>query len=172
MIELVLIAAVGDNGVIGRDNAMPWRLPSDLRRFRERTMGRPVIMGRKTFESLGGPLKGRTNIIVSRDQSYAAPGVLVAADLAYALEAARGEALRRGVNEIVIGGGSHVYAALMPPATRLEITRVHASPEGEIVFPPIDGDTWEETERITPERTANDSAPFTWLTYRRRERVT
>ena len=165
MIEIVLVAAVADNGVIGRDGDMPWRLKSDLQRFRARTIGKPVVMGRRTFESLVRPLKGRTNIVVSRDRNFSAPGIIVAADLARALETARGDALRRGVNEIVIGGGSHIYAALMPVATRLEITEVHARPAGDTVFPPIDPAVWRLSERVDPAPAADDSTSLSWVTY-------
>lgn len=165
--EIVLIAAVTENGVIGRDGGMPWRLKTDLRRFRARTIGKPVIMGRKTYESLGGPLKGRTNIVVSRDPGFSAAGIVITTSLENALEAARGDALRRGVGEIVIGGGSHIYAALMPLATRLDITQVHARVEGDTFFPPIDLAIWREAERVEPEPSPDDSARFTWLTYRR-----
>ena len=163
--EIVLIAAVAENGVIGQGGDMPWRLKSDLQRFRARTMGKPVLMGRKTFASLGRPLKGRTNIVVSRDESFAASGILVAADLDRALDAARGDALRRGVNEIVIGGGSHIYTALMPLATRLEITEIRARPAGDTLFPPIDPAVWRTSERCDPAPAADDSASFSWVTY-------
>lgn len=166
--KLVIVAAVSENGVIGRDGDMPWRLRSDLRRFRARTMGRPIVMGRKTYESLGAPLKGRTNIVVSRDPAFAAPGIAVAADLARALESARGDALRRGVDEIMVIGGGDVFRELMPRAARLEVTRVHASPEGDAFFPEIDGQAWRETARERHEAGPNDAAAFTTMTYVRR----
>jgi dihydrofolate reductase len=131
-------------------------------------MGRPVIMGRKTFASLGRPLKGRTNIVVSRDPAFSAPGVLVAATIERALEAARGDALRRGVREIVIGGGSHIYAAVMPLATRLDITRVKAHPPGDTTFPPIDPDVWQETGRSEHPAGPDDEAPYAFVSYSRR----
>ncbi|MEX2034263.1 MAG: dihydrofolate reductase, partial [Xanthobacteraceae bacterium] len=146
-ISIVLIAAVADNGVIGRDNAMPWRLGSDLKRFKALTMGKPVLMGRKTLLSIGKPLPGRTNIVVSRNESFAAPGVLVAGDLAAALSAARGDALRRGADEIAVIGGTDIFAQCMPLADRLEITHVHARPEGDTYFPPIDESRWRVAAR-------------------------
>ena len=103
-ISLVLIAAVADNGVIGCDNRLPWRLPSDLRHFRSATMGKPVVMGRRTFASIPVPLKGRTTIVVSRDPSFAAPGIVVAPSLDAALTVARGDALRRGADSVAIIG--------------------------------------------------------------------
>jgi dihydrofolate reductase len=165
--EIVLIAAVAENGVIGRAGDMPWRLKSDLARFRAVTMGKPIVMGRKTFESLGAPLKGRTNIVVTRDPAFARPGILVARDIGSALAAARGDALRRGTNEIVIGGGSDIYAAAMLIATRLDITQVAARPEGDTYFPAIDEQAWHVVERHAPPQGEGDSAPFVWLTYRR-----
>src|SRR5438067_831725 len=128
MIRIVIIAAVADNGVIGRGGDMPWRLSADLQHFRRLTMGKPVVMGRKTYLSIGKPLVGRTTIVVSRDPSLAIAGALVAPSLAHALDAARGDALRRGACEIVIAGGAEIYAQAMPLADRLEITRVHARP--------------------------------------------
>ncbi len=165
--EIVLIAAVAENGAIGRDNAMPWRLKSDLKHFRALTIGKPIVMGRKTFESLSGPLKGRTNIVLSRDAQFASAGILVAPSLEHALEAARGDALRRGANEIMIIGGSHVFAELLPRASRLEVTHIHASPEGDTFFPAIDPTIWQETARAEHEKGADDSAAFTCVTYRR-----
>jgi dihydrofolate reductase len=166
--KIVLVAAVADNGVIGRDNAMPWRLKSDLKRLRARTTGRPVIMGRRTYLSIGKPLSARTTVVVSRDAGFAAPGVIVAPSLEGALDVARGDALRRGCDEIMVLGGGHVYAAMMPIATELDITHVHASPAGDVFFPAIDADVWTEVERTDRGRTANDSDAFTYVTYRRK----
>ncbi|MGD9847393.1 MAG: dihydrofolate reductase [Variibacter sp.] len=168
LMQVVLVAAVAENGVIGHDNAMPWRLKSDLKRFRALTTGKPVIMGRKTFQSLGRPLKDRTNVVVSRDAGFSAVGAVVVATIEAALEVARGDALRRGVDEIIIGGGSHVYGAFLPIATRIEITLVHATPDGDTRFPPIDPAGWEEVSRIAGDRALEDTAPTTWLTYARR----
>ena len=109
-IEIVLVAALADNGVIGQGGRLPWRLKSDMQHFRRTTIGKPVVMGRKTYSSLGKPLAGRTNIVVSRDRAFAAVGVLVAPSLQSALAAARGDALRRGVAEIAIIGGADLYA--------------------------------------------------------------
>lgn len=167
MMEIVFVAAVAENGVIGRDNAMPWRLKSDLKHFRALTMGKPIVMGRRTFESLAGPLKGRTNIVVSRDPKFDAPGILVASSLDHALAAARGDALRRGVSEIMVVGGSHLFAALMPKAARLEVTHIHTSPDGDTFFPPIDPAIWKEVARAEHAQTPDDSAPFTCVTYQR-----
>jgi dihydrofolate reductase len=166
--SLVHVAAVADNGVIGRGGALPWRLKSDLRRFRAATMGKPVVMGRKTYLSIGRPLAGRTNIVVSRDKLFAAPGVLVAHDLASALTVARGDALRRGADEIAIIGGADIYAQTMAVADRLLITRVHLQPDGDVRFPAIDPEVWQEIERTEHRAGPDDEAGFAALVYRRR----
>jgi len=165
--EIVLVAAVGENGVIGRDGGMPWRLKSDLRHFRAVTMDKPIVMGRKTWLSLGRPLPGRTNIVVTRDRSFAAAGAVVAMELGAALAVARGDALRRGADAVAVIGGGEIYAQLMPIATRLEITRVHLRPDGQAVFPPIDPARWREVARRDSSAGPDDDANFTILTYLR-----
>lgn len=165
---IVLIAAVAENGVIGRGGLMPWRLKSDMAHLKALTMGKPVVMGRRTYLSLHvKPLPGRTNIVVSRDPEFAAGGVLVARGLAAALEAARGDALRRGSDVMVIGGAD-IYAQAMPFAARLEITQVHMAPEGDTRFPPIDPAIWRETARNAHAAGPGDDAGFDTVTYRRR----
>jgi dihydrofolate reductase len=170
LISLVLVAAVAENGVIGRDNTLPWRLRSDLRRFRARTEGKPVVMGRKTFLSVGKPLSGRTNIVISRDRNFSAPGVVVAPELRVALEAARGDALRRGVEEIAVIGGAEIYAQTLPIADRLDITLVNARPEGNVRFPPIDPQVWREVERSEHAAGPEDGADYSFITYERAAR--
>lgn len=166
-IAIVLLAAVADNGVIGRGGALPFRQSSDLKRFKALSFGKPVLMGRKTFLSIGKPLPGRTNIVISRDPGFAAPGVLVAPGLDAALEAARGDALRRGTGEIVVIGGAAIFAMTMPLAERLEITHVHAKPEGDTHFPPIDAANWREVARNEHLAGPQDEAPFSYVTYQR-----
>ena len=163
-----MVAAVAENGVIGNGNAMPWRLKSDLQRFRALTWDRPVVMGRKTYLSIGKALPGRTNIVVTRDRAFSRPDVVAVPTLDAALEAARADALRRGVSEIMIIGGAEVYAALLAQATRLEITRVHATPAGDAHFPPIDEATWEEVSRTEPQTGPHDSAAISFHSYRRK----
>jgi len=166
--SIVLIAAVAENGVIGRGGVMPWRLKSDMAHFKVLTLGKPVVMGRKTYLSLAvKPLPERTNIVVSRDPEFAAPGVLVARSLPAALEAARGDALRRGSDVMVIGGAD-IYAQAMPFAGRLEITQVHLAPEGDTHFPPIDPAIWRETARNDQAAGPGDDAGFDTVTYQRR----
>jgi dihydrofolate reductase len=166
-IEIILLAAVAENGVIGRDNALPWRLKSDLQRFRQISMGKPVLMGRKTYESIGKPLKGRSNIVVSRQRAFTAAGVVVAANIAAALESARGDALRRGADAIVVIGGTEIFLQTMLLADRLEITIVHAEPAGDTFFPAIDPHAWREMVRSPHPPGPYDDVAFTYVTYER-----
>jgi len=133
------------------------------------TLGKPLIMGRKTFASIGRPLPGRTNIVVTRQAGYAPEGVLVSGNLAAALELAQGIAAADGAEEVMIGGGAQVYREAMPLADRLYITHVAASPAGDATFPQIDPDAWEIAARHPVHRGEKDSADFTVLTYRRRD---
>lgn len=166
--KIVLVAAIGENNVIGRDGALPWRLKSDLKHFRMVTLNRPVIMGRKTFESIGKPLKDRTNIVLTSDLGLIAHGAVLATSMDAALAYARDDAKKRGVDEIMIIGGSDVFAAMMPRADRLEITHVHASPEGNAFFPPIDPTMWQEVKREKHAAGPDDDSSFTVATYLRR----
>jgi dihydrofolate reductase len=166
-IKLVLVAAVAENGVIGRDNALPWRMKSDLKHFRDVTTGRPVVMGRKTFESIGTPLKNRTNIVISRNVDFGAPGVTAVQSLETALAVARADALRRGATSIAVIGGSGVFADGMALADVLEITVVHMTPQGDTFFPSIDTAQWRETARQRHAASAQDDADFTFVTYER-----
>ena len=164
-IDVVVLAAVAENGVIGRDNALPWRMKSDMARFRAVTMGKPVVMGRKTYLSIGKPLSGRTNIVISRNAGFTAPGIVVVANLDAALAVARGDALRRGANAIVVIGGTDVFAQTMPLAVRLDITLVHARPAGDTYFPPIDSHVWREVERREHPAGPQDDAGFAHIAY-------
>ena len=165
--DIVLVAAVAENGVIGRGNGLPWRLKSDMRHFRALTMGKPVIVGRKTFLAIGKPLPGRTNIVVSRDAAFAAPGALVAPGLDAALAAARGDALRRRTDEIIVAGGGDIYTQAMPLAARLSITYIHRAVEGDAYFPPIDRRIWREIARDEQQAATGDDAAFAFVTYER-----
>jgi dihydrofolate reductase len=167
MVPITLVAALAENGVIGRDNGLPWRLKSDMVHFRAITMGKPVVMGRKTFLSIGRPLPGRTTIVVSRDHTFAAPGVVVAPTVEAALTVAQGDALRRGADCIIVAGGADLYAQTMPLAERLHITYVHRAVDGDAYFPAIDRSVWHETARDEHAAGAADDAAFAFVVYRR-----
>ena len=167
--EIVFVVAAADNGVIGRDGGLPWRLRSDLRHFRALTLGHPVLMGRKTYLSIGKPLPGRTNIVVTRDKTVSLPGVVTTSALPAALAVARGDALRRGVDAIMVIGGADIYAQLLPVADRLEITRVHVRPPGDAVFPDPDPAVWRQITCSEQPAGVGDDAAFTIETYRRVE---
>lgn len=167
-IALVLVVAVADNGVIGQGGRLPWRLKSELAHFRRVTMGKPIVMGRKTYLSIGKPLAGRTNIVVSRDRAFTAPGVLVAPNIEAALTVARGDALRRGAAEIAVIGGADIYAQTMTAADRLVVTRVHLRPGGDTKFPSVDSNVWKEVERVEHRAGPHDEADFTIVVYERR----
>lgn len=140
--RISLIWAMAENGVIGRDNRLPWRLPVDMKHFMTTTMGKPVIMGRKTLESMKSPLPGRMNIVLTRDPLWQRDGVQVVGDLSEALDLAEQQGLIDGIDEAMIIGGAEIYALALPLAERLYVTRVHAEPPGDVYFPPIDLDAW------------------------------
>ena len=165
--DVLLIAAVAENGVIGSGNALPWRLRSDMQHFRAFTMGKPVIMGRKTFLSLGKPLKGRTTIVVSRGREFAASGAVVAPNLDAAVAAARDDALRRQADAIIVAGGAEIYAQALPFASRLVITEVHRAVAGDAHFPAIAPAVWRETSREEHAAAAGDDSAFAFVTYQR-----
>jgi dihydrofolate reductase len=167
--EIVLVVAVADNGVIGAEGAIPWRLKTDLQRFKALTTGKPVVMGRKTFLSLRRPLPGRTNIVMTRDASFCANGAVVTTSLDHALDVAKGDALRRFVTEIAVIGGAEIYAQWIGLAARLEITEVHANPAGDTRFGPIDTAVWQEAARAENAAGPDNSVAFSFVTYVRRK---
>ena len=166
--KIVLVAAIGRNNVIGRDGQLPWRLKSDLQHFRALTIGKPVVMGRKTYESIGKPLPGRTNIVMTKDLGLVVPGGVLANSLDAAMSFARRDAAQRGVDEIMVIGGGDVFERMIPKADRLEITHVNASPEGDAFFPRIEPSDWRETKRVPFPAGPNDDASFDVATYVRR----
>jgi dihydrofolate reductase len=168
--EIVLIVAVAENGVIGSAGAIPWRLKSDVQRLKAMTMGKPVVMGRKTFESLRRPLPGRTNIVVTRDANFRAAGAVVTTSFADARKIALGDALRRLATEIAVIGGAEIYAQWMDVADRLEVTEVHAKPEGDTKLAPIDLQQWQEVARAFHPKAGDDTADYSYITYRRYSR--
>lgn len=165
--EIVLVAAVARNGVIGRDKGMPWHVPEDLRRFKRLTVGHPILMGRKTFESIGRPLPGRHSIVLTRDMAWKAEdSVSVVHDLATALDVA-GIARGDGKGMLMVLGGGEIYRLTLPIATRLEITEIWAEPEGDAFFPAFDRRQWVETGRKTHEA-AHDVPGHAFVTWERR----
>lgn len=161
--KIAIVVAMADNRVIGRDNRLPWHLPADLRHFKQLTLGKPVLMGRKTHESIGRPLPDRTNIVVTRDRSYTAPGCIVAHSLERALQAAGGCA------EVMVIGGMELYRQLLPRADCIYLTLVHAAFEGDAFFPELDAGEWREVERADWMPDEKNSWPYSFV---RLERVT
>lgn len=145
--RIALVVAVAENGVIGKDGELPWRIPSDLKFFRQVTMGKPVVMGRKTFDSIGKPLDGRDNIVITRNEGFRAQGVIVACSVDEALGIAREKALASGAEEISVIGGAEIFAAVLSVADRIYLTEVHAEPDGDVLFPDLEEGAWREVSR-------------------------
>jgi dihydrofolate reductase len=162
-----LVAAVARNGVIGLANRLAWRLPTDQKRFRDLTMGKPLVMGRKTFESIGRLLPGRETIIITRKPDFGVAGAHIARDVETALAIADGLAAG-GQKEIIVAGGGEIYAQTIGRADRLFITEVDLAPPGDAVFPPIDPAIWREVRREKPPRGERDEAEFEFVDYVRR----
>jgi len=162
-VEVVLVVAVAQGGVIGRDGALPWHLPADLKHFRELTLGKPVIMGRATYESIGKPLPQRLNIVLSRQAGFAPPGVQVVGNLdeAYRLAAAHG-------GPAMVIGGANVYAQALADASTVELTQIHAAFPGDTHLPPLGAD-WHEVARLDHPADARNAHPYSFVTYRRRQ---
>ncbi len=156
------------NGVIGRDGRLPWRLKSDLAIFRKVTLGKPVIMGRKTFESLPGPLKGRTNIVLTRERGYQAKGAVVCDDFSEAVQIGREQAAEDGAGEVCVIGGASVFELALGKAQRLYLTEVNGEPEGDVVLPPIDEHQWREVRREHRPASEADQYAFTFRVLDRR----
>jgi dihydrofolate reductase len=166
---LSLIVAVAENGVIGRDGGLPWRLSSDLKTFRRLTMGKPMIMGRRTYDSIGKPLDGRDNIVVTRDPFFEVAGVSACASVSEALTLARVLAMTRGADEIMVIGGAAIYDAVLPLADRIYFTQVHAKPEGDRHFTALDPKTWTEVSREPLPKGERDDFASTLITYERKQ---
>lgn len=165
--KISLIAAVAENGVIGRNNRLPWRIKSEFKYFVNMTKGKPVIMGRKTFESLDGPLKDRPNIVITRDKSYSRPGIIVTDSLEKAVDTARKIAAETGKDEIMIGGGSEIYRLALPLADRLYLTTIHMKPEGDSLFPDFDKNIWKEKKSEFHKALAGEDADYTIRVFER-----
>ena len=166
--SISIVVAVADNGVIGRGNKLIWRLKSDLRRFRDLTMGKPMIMGRKTFESIGRPLPGRETVVLTRDKTFAAEGVHAVHSWREAVSAADRLADRMGASDIAVIGGGEIYALALPETQRLHLTLVHAEPEGDARFPSYDRAAFREVRREPRPRGPDDEHAFTFVDLERR----
>jgi dihydrofolate reductase len=166
--RVAMIVAVAQNRVIGRNNELPWRLPGDLPRFKTITMGKPVIMGRATFDSIGKPLAGRDNIIISRDASLKIEGAAVVATPTAALDLARIVAAEKNLNEIIVMGGGQIYAEFLPQADRLYLTKVLADVDGDAYFPAVDANEWVETSNEPVAASGDNLYPFCYVTLDRK----
>jgi dihydrofolate reductase len=171
-VRLSIIVAVAENGVIGRDQQLPWHLPDDLRRFKALTLGKPVLMGRRTFESIGRPLPGRRNLVLS-SQPVAQPVGAAASSATTSLEgvASLAEAIARcaGAEELCVIGGAGLFGAALPLATHLYLTRVHASVDGDVHFPDYDAGAWRELQRVEHPADARHQWPMSFLDLERRD---
>jgi dihydrofolate reductase len=167
-LPLVLVVAVAENGVIGRKGGLPWRIPGDLKHFKAVTMGKPMVMGRKTYESIGKPLPGRTSIVLTRDNNWRADGVLVGHSLDEILKLANDDAKKTGATEIAIIGGVALFEETFPLAAKIELTEVHAKPEGDVFFPKFDRGAFRETRREGPMQSEKDDHSYSVVTLERK----
>ncbi len=169
MTSLALIAAVARNGVIGRNNQLLWRIKADLQHFRRETLGRPVLMGRKTFESIGRPLPGRLTIVITRNASFQAEGVLSASSIEEGVKMAeRSGSDAIDAERVMVAGGGEIYAQTIDQAARLFISEVDIEVEGDAFFPKIDRSKWQETRRQSHPRGPDDDAAYSFVEYVRR----
>ncbi|MGQ0457077.1 MAG: dihydrofolate reductase [Hyphomicrobium sp.] len=165
--KISLVVAVAENGVIGKNGGLPWRLSSDLKTFRRLTMGKPIVMGRRTYESIGKPLDGRDNIVVTRDAAFAPDGVSTADSVGDALTLARVLARTSGADEVMVIGGAAIYEATLPIADRIYLTRVHAAPEGDRRFDALKPNVWTEQSREPLPQGPKDEHAATLIVYDR-----
>jgi dihydrofolate reductase len=165
---LSIVVAASENGVIGRDNDMPWKLSTDLKRFKALTLGKPVIMGRKTWESIGRPLPGRPNIVITRDGAFAAEGAQIVGALEDAIALGCRLATELGVDEVCIIGGGNIYAQALPLADKVHLTRVLATIDGDTYFPEIDSQIWQAVSSEDVPQGEKDSHPTRYIQYERR----
>lgn len=166
--SLSIVVAVAENGVIGRDNQLAWRLPTDLRRFKQLTVGKPIIMGRKTWDSIGRPLPGRETIVITRDTTFHVPGAFLAHGWDDAKAIAGRLAARMGATDIPVVGGAEIFRLALPQADRLHLTLVHASPEGDVRLPAYDPANFRETFREPHDAGGDDEYAFTFVDLQRR----
>lgn len=168
VVPLALIAAMDRNRVIGVDNQLPWYLPEDLKFFKRLTQGKPLVMGRKTFTSIGRALPGRLNIVVTRDRTFEAPGVRVCHELASAFDLADQQALIDGVEEIMVIGGEQIFEQALPWASRLYLTEVDIEVEGDSRFPEWDPAQWQQTQRVPAQQRQAGQPDYAFVEYVRR----
>ncbi|WP_104202156.1 dihydrofolate reductase [Billgrantia saliphila] len=167
LVPVAMIAAVARNGVIGIDNKLPWYLPEDLKFFKRMTQAKPLVMGRKTFASIGRPLPGRLNIVITRDTGFHHEGVRVCHDLESALFLADQQATIDACDEIMVMGGGQIYAQALPHASRIYLTEVDVEVQGDARFPELDEREWEEVQRM-PGSPAEGQPNYSFVEYRRR----
>lgn len=163
MIKTSLIVAVSENGIIGKDNGMPWKISSDLQYFKKVTMDKPVIMGRKTFESIGKPLPGRVNIVITRDTNFTAEGVITAHSVDMALDVAKSMAEVKKLKEVMVIGGAQIYELCLPEADRLYLTRIHAEIDGDTSFADLNPKDWIEYSREDHKAGDKDSHDYSFI---------
>ena len=168
-IRISMIAGVAGNGVIGSEQTIPWRVPSDMAFFKKTTMGKPIVMGRKQYETVGKPLPGRTNIVITRQKDYRREGIVVFHSIEDALEKAGQIAAADGVDEIMIIGGGELYAQLMPRADRLYITHIDLTPAGDVRFPAIEPEEWAVIDLPEVMPSPKDEATYRVKVYERRK---
>ncbi|MGD1879348.1 MAG: dihydrofolate reductase [Kiloniellaceae bacterium] len=170
-VPIALIVARADNGVIGRAGGLPWHLSGDLKFFKAQTLGKPVVMGRKTYQSIGKPLPGRPNLVVTRDGAFRAEGVEVFATVEAALARAQALAAESGADEVMVIGGGQIYDLTLPLADRVYLTEVHAAPDGDTRFPDLDPAVWQETRRDAPVSGGEGQPAFSIVVLERRGTV-
>lgn len=170
-IKISMVVAVAQNGTIGRDNDMPWRLSTDLKRFKALTLGKPVIMGRKTWESIGRPLPGRLNVVISRNADFAVQGATVVHSLEEAIEVAKNHAEQAQIDEICIIGGGNIYTQAMPMADIVHLTHVLADIEGDTGFPELDPAEWQVIASENVPVGEKDNYPTRYCVYKRKTAV-
>ena len=156
--KISIVVAMAANRVIGRDNQLPWHLPADLKHFKQTTMGKPILMGRKTWESIGRPLPGRTNIVITRDENYDAPGCVVVHSIEAALQA---EAQQ---DEVMVIGGAEFYRQVLPRTDRIYLTRINEDFEGDTLFPELDSSEWQEAEHVDCDADDNNPHSYSFIT--------
>jgi dihydrofolate reductase len=162
-VRIVFAVAVAENGVIGANGDLPWRLPTDLKRFRKTTMGKPIVMGRKTYASIGKPLDGRDNIVVTRDRAFSAPGVQVVLGIEEGLALGRKLAVQRGMDEVVVIGGAEIFRATLASADRIYLTLVRGEPAGDTRLEAFDPAVWAETTREPMPQGPGDQYPADFI---------